>query len=526
MTRGRGDTATRRHGELSTENCQQTINSESQRLRHRLTACLVVAVVAALPIGVYWGALHAGFFSDDYTWLGRMEPTLLKPVYVFSIFYRDFNPMLHASFVLDYVAGGGGPVAFHITSLAIHAASSALLAALLLRMGIGLWTAAAATLLWALNVRISECVIWPSARGHSLVTLFVLAGMLCLLGTRRWRIWGTAAMFLLGLLSKELAFPPMLVLPLIVWMRRRRAGAGSCSYSDLVPTGVLAAIFITSEALLVPPAYAHKSLGDLALKAPFVLLRPIGLGDMYTFTFASLGLFLAVMIGALLLLRRTTALIGFAWLLLCSVPIIPLEKLSSRYLYLLSIGYVFVLCGLVEWVRSRPGSAVFRRFAAVGAVTIAVLLLAANGVWTQREIDDYTALSEPYARCAQILRVPALELAPAETLVIVDVSRRDDAAAMMALVKSRGTIAKLIPYREHAVGGLIVLRDAVNIARRGSGGLLAAPVDLAEPGPLRVYAYDGHAVYKLEALPLAPADRVFAVRLGPPSAYFANPGRI
>jgi len=65
---------------------------------------------------VYARALGAGFFSDDYEWLGPHDAALERPCMSFRVFYRDFNPVLHLSFVLDYLLGEERPV-FHATSL-------------------------------------------------------------------------------------------------------------------------------------------------------------------------------------------------------------------------------------------------------------------------------------------------------------------------------------------------------------------------------------------------------------------------
>ena len=72
--------------------------------RHDLIA---VAVLVTGTLAVYLPALWSGFYSDDFQWLGRMNATLEQPGYLFSVIYRDFNPVLHLSFLIDWLLGGG-----------------------------------------------------------------------------------------------------------------------------------------------------------------------------------------------------------------------------------------------------------------------------------------------------------------------------------------------------------------------------------------------------------------------------------
>jgi len=477
---------------------------------------------AVLGIAVYGRALGAGFFSDDYTWLGRMAATRLHPLYLLSIFFRDFNPLLHASFMLDDLVGGGRPGTFHATSLLVHALCALLIVILCGRLGAHPLVAGAAGLTFAINVRLSEAVIWPAARGHSLAALFVLSALVLLRGTWRFRIAGATLCFALALLAKETAFSPILLTPLFIAGRRRAL--------DLLPFGLLAAGFAAFNWVAKPSFhYAAGSAGALVLKVPFLLLRPIGLGDAYDFSPLACLLVLGLLAGAVLLLRRTVAFVGFLWIAVCLAPILPLEKLSSRYLYLLSIGYAFVLCGAVEWVAARRGLSNLRRAAPALAGGALALVAATNAILIQREIEDYALLAEPYAACLEALRRPAADLRPGETLIVADTSARDAVARMNRLTFERGTMVKLIPYRAAAVGGLIRLPDAVNIVRRGRDGWLGAPTTPAEAVPgtaapaatapdapaaaRRIYVYDGLRTNPLPDLPAVPASRLFLARL-------------
>ncbi len=299
--------------------------------------------------------------------------------------------------------------------------------------------------------------------------------------------------------------------------------AAAVRFARWLPPALLAAAFVVFNVAVKPSFHLPRaSAGEVTLKVPFILLRPLGLGDLYDFRPLSCVVALGVFAGAAFLLRRSRAgRAGFAWLLVCLVPIAPLQKLSSRYLYLLSIGYAFVLCGAVEEAARRLERPAARRLVAALAAAALVLIGAANVLLVQREIDDYALLGRPYAACLKALRGPAEALRPGETLVVADLGPRDDVPRLAREIEERGNIMKLVPFRAGAAGGLVDLRDAINIARRGRDGLFAIAADPGAPGPKRIYIYDGRQAVETARLPEAPPERIAAARLGSLDDYLA-----
>jgi len=477
---------------------------------------ILAASLGLLTMLVYARSLTIGFYSDDLQWLGRMAPTLGNPFYVFHVFYRDFNPTLHVSFLLDYLIGGGTAVAFHATSILIHAVNAVLLFYLCRRCCGNPWVAVVAAMIWSLNVRISEAVIWPAARGHSLATLFVLAALLAVGLPSRRRDLLVPVLFVLALFTKETALFPMLLVP---WLAREPRRA----IRLWLTLGGIGAGFILLN-LLIKPELHLSGAGPamLALKAPFILLRPLGLGDYYDFSYAMLMLVAGLLLASFWLLRRTTGLVGLLWIAVCAVPIIPLDKLSSRYLYMLSIGYALIICGSFELAsRVRYGIDAKRVLRPLVA-TLALLVIVANGLFVQREINDYAELARPYTRCLEALRGAVMAMVSGETFVVVDVSGADTVLQMQEQMRQRGNMNKLIPYRQHGVGGLIELHDAINILKSGEDGLLGRPVPADPSTPSTLVVYDGRRAWRIDGdTSLAASTRRLAARLEPADAYFA-----
>ena len=489
--------------------------------KRRLVLAGILGLVAVLP---YLPALGVGFFSDDYQWLGRMAPTVDRPSFVFTVFYRDFNPVLHASYLLDHLTGGPMAWRYHATSIVIHGLCCGLLFLFLVRLagarrflgarGLDL-VAGMAALTWALNPRLSEAVIWPAARGHSLATLLCLAALLCLLSAWRYRLAPAIALFVLALGTKETALLPLALGPLLDRMVRDRPLTRGLWLS----TGVLAVGFLAFNFLAKPSFHTTQApVAETILKIPFILLRPLGLGDAYSFGW---GMFLLVLLAFGLvawLLRDTVAVAGFLWLGFCVLPLIPLAKLSSRYLYMPAVGYALILCGLVHWLvlHSRAGG--LRRAVTVAGATLLAFIGTADIIWIQREIADYDLLSAPYTTCLESMRETVGALQPGETLVIYDTSPRDTQLELTRMLEGRGTIRKLIPNRANGVGGMIELPDVIEILRDPVRNVRAFAVSPDGPGPHRFAAYDGVTVRGLSDRAGAdfPAERIFAARWAAP----------
>ena len=232
-------------------------------------------------------------------------------------------------------------------------------------------------------------------------------------------------------------------------------------------------------------------LTALLLKTPFILLRPLGLGDYYRFDVLSLVLTAVAFLAAAYWLRRGPGFAGLAWVLACSAPIVPLDKLSSRYLYLPAIGYAVVFCAACVAIRPLLRSVFVKRWVG-GAVIAGVLLIAfANGLFVQREIGDYRLLAQPYKTLVENVAAGLAGIARGETFLVVDAAAQTTIADLTRRIEERGNITKLIPYRRHAIDGLIELPDLLNVARPREPGLLGRPVPSADDASIRWFVYDG-----------------------------------
>ena len=236
------------------------------------------------------------------------------------------------------------------------------------------------------------------------------------------------------------------------------------------------------------------------LLAQMFAKRVVGLGDLYGFDIAGLALVVAAFLLAAWWLRGTPGLAGLIWVLACTAPIVPLEKLSSRYLYMMAVGYSFALCGAARKLAPRLARLTLRRAVIVALVAGLVAVLGANALRVQREIGDYRLLGAPYAACVERFRSAVDSLQSGETMVVIDTGPRAEIRELTARIVERGNMTKLIPFRKHAIDGLIEPADLISGSRR-EAGLLAFPADPTRAVHRRWFVHDGREVIEIQGPP-------------------------
>jgi hypothetical protein len=480
----------------------------------------VGALAAAfVACAVYTPALRVGFFSDDYQWLGRMNATLEQPSYVFSVFFRDFNPVLHASFALDWIVGGLTPAVWHADSILLHGIGAALLFVVCRRLDVPFALALAGAGLWALNVRISEAVIWPAARGHQFAAVCSLAALALMLSRQRGRRGLALLILAVGLFAKETTLFAMAAIPWFLpeWRRERGFLAGLIG---------LGAGFVLLNIVIKDDLHTSGAgFVALLLKTPFILLRPLGLGDYYRFDFVSLVLVGLAFLLAAWWLRRGFGLAGLVWVVACSAPIVPLDKLSSRYLYLPAIGYTIVFCAVCLAIRPLLRSAVSARWVPRALIVVLALIAAANVIFIQREIGDYRLLAEPYAALVENSSAALSTIKNGEEFLVLDAAAQTTIAALTARIEEHGNITKLIPYRRHAIDGLIALPDLINVARPREPGTLGRPSTHADDATTRWFLYDGAGLREIPPRENGSGPRVHRAAWDAAGKYFYREAR-
>ncbi|HEX2501007.1 MAG TPA: BTAD domain-containing putative transcriptional regulator [Methylomirabilota bacterium] len=250
-------------------------------------AGLIPVALAAVPLIAFLPILGNGFVDWDdtrnlldnphYRGLGWAQLRWMAT----ESHHGHFVPLAWLTFALDYLVWGMNPTGYHLTSLVIHAAATAVLylvARVLItravRVTAGAATAGAATaaLLFAVHPLRVESVAWATERRDVLSGLFFLLTVLAYVrstaatGTRRrWLLAASVVAHLAALLSKSITITAPLVLLLLDIYPLRRLS---------VPGGRR------------PPGPAVRVLGE---KAPHALLSAAQALVTYQFFRADFG---------------------------------------------------------------------------------------------------------------------------------------------------------------------------------------------------------------------------------------------
>ncbi len=392
-----------------------------------LLAVLITCVCAAV-IAIHWPALSAqalSFDDDQYlvnntlvkspscssAWKSLSQ--VLKP----STVRGYYQPLAMISLMFDYSLGGRveNLLPFHRTSLALHAANTALIIVLLYLLFGEVWIAAAVGLLFGLHPMTVETIPWVGERKTLLAAFFAFwslifylryaharvtpaktgAGIPSLVGcsTRGFYI-ACFLFYLLALMSKPTSTPlPVLMLLLDFWPLKRLKWQ---SFFEKIPFFILGGIFAiityisqTSTAGSTLPTetgiwriplilchniifYLYKIIWPVNLSSHYHFPDPLNLSQPMILA----GVIVTcILIPLLLISLRWTraALIGWLFFFIAILPtmgIIGFTNViaSDKFAYLPSFGLLMILAFFLCNLRLKSASS--------AAVILFVLILA------------------------------------------------------------------------------------------------------------------------------------------------------
>src|SRR5262245_25053742 len=369
--------------------------------------------LCAAVLAVYADVRTHGFENFDtpvYLTGNRMVLagyTLAGVRWAFTTFATgNWHPLTWLSLMDDVTWFGLDPAAHHLASVALHAATSALLLAFLWRATGRLWPSLLAAALFALHPMHVEPVAWTAQRKDVLSTLFLVLTLLAYLHyverPGRARLALVLGCFALGLLAKPmLVSVPFLLLALDDWPLAR-SGARRLVI-EKAPFFALAA---ATAAVTLVAQHSAGAVGDLerfpvglrfanAAVSVLVYLRKTAWpSDPAVFYPHPGSIPVWQWLGACVVLAAATAaawherarrpwlLVGWLWFGVALVPVIGIvqvgrQGLADRYSYVPHIGlFVAAAFSLDELVRARPA---WRRpiaAAACGAVLALALACA------------------------------------------------------------------------------------------------------------------------------------------------------
>ena len=412
-------------------------------------------ILIPLTVAVYWGALSCSFASDDTDQLLR-NPLVQDYHRLPDIFLQDawgfmhlpgepgsnyYRPIQFVAYLAIYCAAGFSAYWFHMTMILLHVANTLLvfrLGRLLLgKLDAQPYAATFAAALFAVHAANTDTVAWIGTLPELLMTLALLTMLLLFLHQQAapmgWQVAGYAALFLLAILTKETAVVAPVLLAGYSWLYlgrplRRELWDRRWLYLSLL---LVFAVYLTMRyralGALAPAQgqHFHLSPKQLVLNAlvlmaeyfaklvvpwnvsHFHLFEPIdSIRSVVVLSLVALVAFLATMFWT----RKRAPLVSFG-LLVILAPLLPVMNLTGindspfaeRYLYLPSVGFVWIAAWIWEKLWNAAGS---RSLAKIAVGAMAAAILAVFGAMTVARIpvwkDDphlweATARQEPNA---------------------------------------------------------------------------------------------------------------------------------
>jgi len=357
------------------------------------------ALVIYLPVKSH------GFLFDDADYIttneavqGGVSWEALR--WAFTKFHSsNWHPVTWLSHLVDCQLFGLNPAGPHIVNMGLHAANTALLFTLLIRLTGSFWPSVFVAAFFAAHPLRVESVAWIAERKDVLSGLFMLLTLHAYAGRR---MFAAAGMFALALMSKPMAVTlPFVMLLLDYWPLGRFSttrtrelivekwgffllAASSCALTVLAQGHGKAIVPLELHSFAArlenaPAAYASyllKSFWPVDLAVYYPLPERIS-GGAVAGSVAALGI-LSALVWAVRK-RAPYALVGWLWFLGMLVPVIGLVQVGSqafadRYMYFPQIGLLIaVVFGAQELAKRARFPQV--AFNAAGCVVAGALTL-------------------------------------------------------------------------------------------------------------------------------------------------------
>jgi protein O-mannosyl-transferase len=320
-------------------------------------------------------------------------------VWAFTTFQQaNWHPLTWISLQADAALGGGGPKAFHVSNVALHAAAAAFLFLALQAMTGRTGRSAAAALLFAIHPLRAESVVWIAERKDVLsqalgfAALYAWAGWLARPSTARYA--ATVGLFAAALCAKPMwvTFPVLLLLldrwpadrfDLVRGVREKLPFFAMSAVSAVVTFAAQSKGGAVGDLTIFPLSTRLANACVVSVEYLVKTLWPRQLANPYPYDLARLtaprvalcaGILVAITILAARAWKtRPHLAVGWGWYLVTLLPVVGIVQVGSqamadRYTYLPLVGPVIALVWEVgDRVRALAG----RRAPVVAGVLLA-----------------------------------------------------------------------------------------------------------------------------------------------------------
>ena len=421
---------------------------------------LIFLLILSIYFVFYWGFQDNYFFSDDFEWLSRAILAQDSTTESFRVVGRDFNPVFLILLQVVIRFFGLSPLVFRLLSLFTFSAVVFVFFHILSRhFKVNRVIALTAALLSGVNVFISEVVLNFSALVYSLSLLLLLVALKFYFDRKRGLY---ILFFFLAFLTKEIIV--LAFIPLLFYEQEKRN-----RLFIIISTCAIGLFRILLQLGAAGSYTSFLGFSNFFYKLYFIFMRTMNISPYSIHPLlgaATILILLLIVIYYLVSKKIGRELLYFLlFLAIFSLFFSLLPKLSSRYFFYPSFGFWGMAALLAHYFYSSQQRNKKLKYALVPLLLISMLF---NYPFIKREVEDYKILGDFSKQfILQQGKVIKNEMsgntkAPETTLYVYKLNYRQ-LSEIYKRIKSRENLPKLLPFREHSVGGVIKPRHLIPI---------------------------------------------------------------
>jgi|GEM_PF-3527750 len=424
-----------------------------------------------LNIAVFLFIFPSFWVADDfyYIWASRFSNPGEMARALFSLSTTDyFRPFFYLAFGINWAIFGLNTSGYYLINFIVHLLNAVLVFCLIRKMtkneNLGMLTAT----LFLVFPAHWEAVGWLNPINHLLMTTFFLGAAIKFVdydeSGSAMCLAGSAALFALALSTHEGAIMLLALLPVYLLLKRKPAG----SLLKLWPFAAVFVLYFAANVmknlslvsakktysvglhiipnlldymatLIIPVITTYK----LSALLPEIMLKAI------IFSKISLMFILPAAAAALFFRLNPISRFFLAWPAVTILPYCLFTSVPpSRYLYLPSVGFVFLLSSLILFIYDRAGS---KKLIAAGTLILIFLYLAAMMAYQK----VYYYKKEIRRSILNDLKAVMPEIEPGSRLYFIDIPlRQDEIKYMTYLWFGENYEVRLLEENETAGSGI------------------------------------------------------------------------
>ena len=369
-------------------------NETDRMLDNKWTFPIYIVLMGILACIAYSHLLDHTFSTDDFEHIADVEAILEDPTRLFSPEHHYHGrPLVDIVLLIGYVLWGKNPEAYHALTIAFHFLVSLRLMQTFRLFGASTTVSMLAGAFFLLYAANFETMQWIAASAYILALIFALEVLRLYKNVplSRPQMLLVALYMFLGILAHPASVFILGVCVYIAYIRTESLSGTILSTLPSVLAGFIGVgcvyVFYASSpqveqwSTITNVSSYFQHLGHLILWAfYFPMHTTIGQGGNLIPTTSALiaGIFFALILFFLILLKKTPASIWSLWTLAALVPFFTKSALHSRYLYFASAGSAFVLAYFFIFFLTVVSKKISRPLAYTTGIVILIILISSS----------------------------------------------------------------------------------------------------------------------------------------------------